>query len=435
VTTRDDFDRQLTAWLAADAPPSEPEPLLGQVLARTARTRRRPAWRIPERWIPMSSITTSVGSARRIPWQPVALVALLVVALVAALVLVAGAQRTLPAPFGVAVNGHLSFSRNGDIMTMDSPTANPRTLISGPEQDFGPLYNSTGDRLAFIRGTDGNRTLWAARDDGSQAVQLAGPFATIPGWAEWSPQGDVMAVTLEEDPSAIRMVRTDGSGTTTIQTELTYAWNAVFRPSDGRQLAFAGMDAFGRKGIYLVDRDGANLTRLELDPGFEADDYYGENREYYFNSPAWSIDGSTLMFHTLEPDPSSPAGPGFRVHVAGVDARGAVTSEQTLEFDQGMDDEMDAAFLPTGDGMIYHTIEGTVHQLWQVGTSPGAVPRDLGILTTSWIGHQQSPDGREVLAFLDDDAGRKVVDWIDLATGELTTLPVGDDLSWQRTAK
>ena len=43
MTTRDDFDRHLAAWFEASAPSSEPEPLLGQVLARTARTRRRPA--------------------------------------------------------------------------------------------------------------------------------------------------------------------------------------------------------------------------------------------------------------------------------------------------------------------------------------------------------------------------------------------------------
>ena len=54
MTARDDFDRHLAAWLDDRAPMREPEPLLGQVLARTARTRRRPAWLIPERWIPMS---------------------------------------------------------------------------------------------------------------------------------------------------------------------------------------------------------------------------------------------------------------------------------------------------------------------------------------------------------------------------------------------
>ena len=149
MTTRDDFDRQLTAWLAADAPPSEPEPLLGQVLARTARTRRRPAWRIPERWIPMSTITTPVGRASADP----------VASRRARRAAGRRARRrrscsspapsdTLPAPFGVAVNGHLSYSaerRHHDHRFADGQRAQGRS-ISGPEQDFGPLYNLTGDR-------------------------------------------------------------------------------------------------------------------------------------------------------------------------------------------------------------------------------------------------------------------------------------------------
>ena len=49
MTTHDDFDRRLTAWLEATAPAREPESLAERVLARTAATRRRPAWAILER--------------------------------------------------------------------------------------------------------------------------------------------------------------------------------------------------------------------------------------------------------------------------------------------------------------------------------------------------------------------------------------------------
>ena len=49
-----DTDRLLADFLAAEAPPHEPPVLLSAVLARTALTRRRPAWRIPSRWLPAS---------------------------------------------------------------------------------------------------------------------------------------------------------------------------------------------------------------------------------------------------------------------------------------------------------------------------------------------------------------------------------------------
>ena len=40
-----------------------------EVLVRTARTRRRPAWRIPERWIPISSVSTRAATTwTPLPW-------------------------------------------------------------------------------------------------------------------------------------------------------------------------------------------------------------------------------------------------------------------------------------------------------------------------------------------------------------------------------
>jgi len=120
MTTRDDFDRHLAAWFEASAPSSEPEPLLGQVLARTARTRRRPAWRIPERWIPMSAITTRSARVGQVPWRTIGLIALLIVTLVAGVLVIAGTRRpALPPPFGVAGDGKVLYSFDGDIFVRD----------------------------------------------------------------------------------------------------------------------------------------------------------------------------------------------------------------------------------------------------------------------------------------------------------------------------
>src|SRR4051794_18817604 len=75
-----------------------------------------------------------------------------------------------------------------------------------------------------------------------------------------------------------------------------------FRPSDGRQVTFRGKATDGTWGLYVIGRDGSGLTRLDLDPGFATDENYDINADYY----------------TLEPDPTSIAGPGFRIHIADV---------------------------------------------------------------------------------------------------------------------
>jgi hypothetical protein len=126
---------------------------------------------------------------------------------------------------------------------------------------------------------------------------------------------------------------------------------------------------------------------------------------------------------------------GWRIHVAKVDPSGAVTTDRLVEFNPATDDEFDATQLPTGDWMLFQTLEGTVHHLWQAGMAPGAVPRDLGIQTSSGFGKALSPDGRQILLFFDDGTSPTVVENLDLATNKITQMSAGGDLNWQRTAE
>ena len=110
----DDFDLLMTAWMDADARGREPDHLLGDVLARTSRSRPLPAWRLPERWIPMQLMMRAQPVPRLVPLL-VAL-ALIVAALVATGVIV-GSRPRVPAPFGVAGNGRIAFIADGQLVT------------------------------------------------------------------------------------------------------------------------------------------------------------------------------------------------------------------------------------------------------------------------------------------------------------------------------
>lgn len=433
MTARDEYDRHLSAWMAAEAPAREPEHLLGEVLARTARTRRRPAWRNPERWIPVSTITSRLAPAQGIPWRPIVVAGLLLIALVVGALLIAGSRRQqLAPPFGAAANGQIAYSVNGDLVAMDPKTGTTRTIVAGPDADSGPIFSGNGSMLVFVRGEDGNRQLWAADADGSNPRKIAGPFAKYPGWAEWSPQADVVAVEIDEDAGRIRMARADGSGETVLTTGLTAALDPIFRPTEGNQLLFRGQATDGTWGLYLMGRDGTNLTRLELDPGFKDDPDYSENSNDYFNNPTWSADGKTLLYHTLEPDPNSPAGPGFRIHKATIGPAGEVLSDDVLAFDAADDDEFEPVFLPGDDSILYQTIEGTVHKLWKVSLEPGARPEAFGPQSSDWMLPLQSPDGSAVLVVIGDPA---TVTRVDLATNKATPVTLGGDVNWQRVAR
>ncbi len=54
MTYHDGFDRTVTEWLDEQAGHGTPG-YLDEILTRTDRTRQRPWWSSPERWLPMQS--------------------------------------------------------------------------------------------------------------------------------------------------------------------------------------------------------------------------------------------------------------------------------------------------------------------------------------------------------------------------------------------
>jgi hypothetical protein len=433
MTARDDLDRTLSAWLTAQAPTSEPEHLLDHVLERTARTRRRPAWRIPERWIPMSVLTTTVAPRSTIPWRTVGLVAVLALALLAGALVAIGRAHRLPPPFGVAGNGSLIYSVNGDVVARSGPTGPLVSLVTGGDADDAPIMAPDGSKFTFLRHGPGETVdLWVAAADGTGQRRLDLPFRTL-SWEDWSPAGDELFVANENGETAFAIVPSDGGRATTIDIGVPVQ-TPMHRPNHPDQISFRGSDADGTR-FFLVGRDGRDPRPLDLDPGFASDPYYLDNRDAYFQGQTWSSDGTRLLYYTLEPAPDSPAGPGFRTHLARIGPAGEVLSDDILEYGASLDDEFAAGWLPTEDGIVFQTVEGTVHKLWSAGLERGATAKDLGVQGNDWISFNISPDGRQVIAAVPGiGAAPPKVSTIDLAGGTITPVDIGADVSWQRVA-
>src|SRR5262245_63753985 len=93
-----------------------------QLLARTARTRQRPAWSFLERWLPMD-LAVRPATAVITPRRLLAVVALLVLASLVGIALLAGSRPTVPPPFGLARNGSIAFTDDqGRIWSGDPDT-------------------------------------------------------------------------------------------------------------------------------------------------------------------------------------------------------------------------------------------------------------------------------------------------------------------------
>ena len=184
----DRFDRELPDLLEQLAPRAVPD-YRDDIVRQTARMRQRPAWTFPERWLPVSVITSRALAAPPVRWRVVGLVALLLLALAAGLVLVAGSQRHLPAPFGPAANGLVAYSKGGDIFTVDPATGTRRAIVTGATTDEGPKYSPDGTRLAFLRTTGTGSVIVLADADGHNQVVVsmaplpAGLSYLVAGWS------------------------------------------------------------------------------------------------------------------------------------------------------------------------------------------------------------------------------------------------------------
>jgi Tol biopolymer transport system component len=436
--TTNDADRRLSAWLETVAPAREPEHLLDAVLEQTARTSRRPAWRIPERWIPMTTITTPVTSGGSARWAVTVLTALLVLTLLAGTILIAGSrQPDLPAPFGVASNGLVVHDIDGDLVSVDPVTGASTVIHDAAGPQLAPTFSRDGTALAFLVPVDPSATepaeleLQVVNADGS-GVRTLGTF-TEP-FGDWSPSGDrIVLSSLVAGEPAITIVDV-ASGSSTLLDLGMPAEDPVVRPSDPNQLAFRGRAPDGTWGLYLVRIDGGAPTRLDLDPGFELDRNYGINTDYYFLAPTWSPDGRRLAYHTLEESSIDPD-PGFRVRVAEIDSGGALTGEVLLAPEPGIDDEFDAAWLPDGSGVVVHRVEEGTYDIvrWPIGAQLEATATPL-VLDGSLLPDRFviAPDGTGVLAWRSGTPAYILP--LDGGPAAPTGTMLGEDATWQRKA-
>ena len=106
MTGRRDVDQRLTQWLVAERPLRAPDDLFAAVVRDVVTTRRRPGWRVADRWIWRDQGRVAAAMPRLVL---VAAVAALLAALVGAAILIGSARPSPAPPFGLARPGYVTF--------------------------------------------------------------------------------------------------------------------------------------------------------------------------------------------------------------------------------------------------------------------------------------------------------------------------------------
>jgi Tol biopolymer transport system component len=416
-----DFDTLLTAWFEADARVREPETLVHDALVRVHRSRRLPAWLLPEWWIPMQLSM----QARAVP--RLATMFLVVVLLVAALVAIAvvGSTRRLPNPFGLAANGQVAYLSNGQIYAANSDGSNPIQLTFVDGSASTPVWSRDGTKFAYrLTGLTSNPSHMADSDlivvdaDGKNAITIERGAQDVSP-ASWSPDGRrLVYARIVGAYDQVFIAATDGSSPPVrIGNPDTVNWSPIFSPDGTKIMYFVGQDG---DGIGVMNLDGSDWHILNTTPFTSID------------SATWHPDGNRIVVAATGVTEATDL---WILHADG-------SPEQRLRVPGQA--EVGPSWSPTGNRLAYLTSRDGVSFLLHVADADGANERPLpgiyGHINPSW-----SPDGTRIavvndlgpalrLTLLDPDGNAEAI----VIDGVRPAQPVAEPVSpttWQRVAQ
>ena len=220
-------------------------PYRNDIAQRIARTRQRPAWRIPGRWRPMADIPRERVGAPGLPWRTIGVGLLIMALLVGAFVVIGSRRPALPPPFGVAKAGLVAFSQDGDIFVADHQSGKTTAIVTGDDDDSNPQWSLDGTRIAFTRRvpTAGAYQLYVVQPDGSGLTLVTPkPLQTIKTYM-FSPDGQAILIGgssrvvvdgINTTDRSIFIAEADGSGLRTIDVGMIVT-RPTYRPPTGRR--------------------------------------------------------------------------------------------------------------------------------------------------------------------------------------------------------
>ena len=170
-------------------------------------------------------------------------------------------------------------NQNTDIYIMDADGSNVTRITELAGIDYHAAWSPDGTNIAFANGgviylvnADGTNVSAIARTDQNESPT-------------WSPNGTKIAFASDRDGDwDIFVMDTDGANVTRLTDTSANDKSPAWAP-DGTKIVFKSAGGDGDYGIYVMDSDGANITRIS-------------DSITDWASPSWAPDGTRITYNT-----------------------------------------------------------------------------------------------------------------------------------------
>ena len=299
MTATDRLERDLADWFHETAAPAVPH-YTDDIVRQATQVRQPRRWNPLERWLLVTETALQpVRLSSHVPWRPIALLALLALAMVAGVALMAGERQAPPAPFGIANNGLVAYAESGDIYTVDPVSGTRRQVTTGIDVDRVPRWSPDGSRIAFMRGDDPAQIVIVDADGGNPVTSLDWLGGADQDGFGWTPDSSAVVATGHvagangiARTGRINLVDAD-DGTVTSVGPAYFGFEFAWRPPDGRQLLFYGAGHGGPALLlYAVDTGDVEELTVPLPDG-----------QQDIRLAGWTADGTRYAFLVATGEP------------------------------------------------------------------------------------------------------------------------------------